>query len=121
MRAVLDASLEGEKSVILVCGEPGVGKTSLLDAFVASVSSKMRVFRTQGVESETNLGYAGLHRLLRPLLAEADALPPPQRSALNTLSRFAPKVSRLIGGTAELGVGRAAILVRMAPRDESSS
>jgi DNA-binding CsgD family transcriptional regulator len=83
MWAMLDESLSG-KSVLVVRGEPGVGKTSLLDAFVAGAPAEVQVFRTEGVESEADLGYAGLHRLLRPLLLLADGLPTPQRSALNT-------------------------------------
>jgi DNA-binding CsgD family transcriptional regulator len=106
MRAVLDASLNGDKSVLVVRGEPGVGKTSLVDAFVASVPADVRVFRTEGVESEADLGYAGLHRLLRPLLLLADALPTPQRSALNTafgLADGAPP-HRLHAGLAALSL-----------------
>jgi DNA-binding CsgD family transcriptional regulator len=84
MRGALDAAFDGDKSVLVVRGEPGVGKTSLVDAFVADAPAEVRVLRTEGVESEADLGYAGLHRLLRPLLLSTDGLPTPQRSALNT-------------------------------------
>jgi DNA-binding CsgD family transcriptional regulator len=64
-------------------GEPGIGKSVLLDAARGSARSRgVRVLSTVGVEAESELPYSGLHRLLRPLLGSVDSLPAPQRSAL---------------------------------------
>jgi DNA-binding CsgD family transcriptional regulator len=64
-------------------GEPGIGKSVLLDAARSSARSRgVRVLSTVGVEAESELPYSGLHRLLRPLLGSVDSLPAPQQSSL---------------------------------------
>ena len=69
---------------LVVRGDPGIGKTALLAVASAAASSKgVSVLRTAGAQSETRLAFAGLHRLLRPLLARLDHLPGPQRDALS--------------------------------------
>ncbi|WP_410657118.1 ATP-binding protein [Amycolatopsis sp. lyj-112] len=70
---------------VLIRGEAGVGKTALVaEAVAAATVAGLRVLRTTGVEAERNFAYAGLHQLLYPVRAGADALPAPQRSALWT-------------------------------------
>ncbi len=70
-------------AAIAVLGDPGIGKSSLLRA-VADYArqSGLTVLRTEGVEAEARLPFAGLHQLLRPVLKGAAALPGPQRKAL---------------------------------------
>jgi DNA-binding CsgD family transcriptional regulator len=64
-------------------GEPGVGKSALLAAAVDHArSSGFTVLTARGSQSETDLPFAGLHQVLRPLLPHADRLPPQQRDAL---------------------------------------
>ena len=65
---------------MLVQGEPGIGKSALVDHVVSTAG--LRVLRTQGLESEAPLAFAALHRLLRPLLGLVESLPPPQALAL---------------------------------------
>jgi predicted ATP-dependent serine protease len=60
---VLDAARNGLSAALVMRGEPGVGKTSLLDC-AADPAAGFRVVRVVGVESELELGFAGLHRLL---------------------------------------------------------
>jgi DNA-binding CsgD family transcriptional regulator len=72
----------GIGGVVVVQGEPGSGKTSLLDHFVSSLSEDVTVLRCVGVESEAHLAYAGLAGLFRPILELVPLLPPMQRSAL---------------------------------------
>jgi DNA-binding CsgD family transcriptional regulator/tetratricopeptide (TPR) repeat protein len=72
----------GQSGVIVVQGEPGSGKTSLLDQFVASLAEDVTLLRCVGVESEAHLAYAGLAGLLRPILEFISLLPPMQSSAL---------------------------------------
>jgi predicted ATP-dependent serine protease len=69
--------------VLLVTGEAGMGKTALLaDAAGRAQSAGMRVLSVSGRESESNLAFAGLHQLLRPVLSSAAGLPGRQARAL---------------------------------------
>src|SRR4030081_1365802 len=84
-REVLDRLLEavrhGESRVLVVRGEPGVGKTALLEYLVEQASG-CRVARAAGVQSEMELAFAGVHELLAPMLVRLKRLPVPQRGAL---------------------------------------
>jgi DNA-binding CsgD family transcriptional regulator len=73
----------GESRVLVVRGEPGVGKTALLD-YLAGQTAGCRVVRAAGVQSEMELAFAGLHQLLAPMLDRLEQLPVPQRDALRT-------------------------------------
>ena len=88
-RARLDGlsarAAEGLSGSLVLRGEPGVGKTALLDDAVAgAMTSGMRTARLTGVESETQLGYAALHRFLLPFPGYLKRLPTPQRDALRS-------------------------------------
>ncbi|WP_211245964.1 ATP-binding protein [Actinomadura oligospora] len=72
---LLSGVREGHSGTLVLVGEPGIGKTSLLDQ-AASGYPDVRAVRIAGVESETRLAFAALHRLLRPWLPGIDALPP---------------------------------------------
>ena len=79
----LVAPVPQASQVLLVIGEAGMGKTALLaDAAERARSAGMRVLSVTGRESESNLAFAGLHQLLRPLLASAASLPGRQGQAL---------------------------------------
>src|SRR4051812_50181196 len=78
---MLEAAQAGQASSLLVRGEPGMGKSALLSD-TAACASGFRVLRTAGLEAESALAFAALHRLLRPGLDRMDALPAPQRRAL---------------------------------------
>src|SRR5580698_7755791 len=86
-RAVLDRLVAdvraGQGRALVVRGEPGVGKTALLD-YLARHASGCQVVRTAGVQSEMELAFAGLHQLCAPMLDHAQSLPGPQREALMT-------------------------------------
>jgi DNA-binding CsgD family transcriptional regulator len=73
----------GQSAVLVVRGEPGIGKTALL-GHAAGEASGFQVVRGVGIESEMELAYAGLHQLCAPMLARLDRLPAPQRDALRT-------------------------------------
>jgi len=81
----LDRLLErvrvGESAALVLRGEAGIGKTALLE-YVAGQASGCRVARAAGVQSEMELAFAGLHHLCAPLADGLEALPAPQRAAL---------------------------------------
>jgi DNA-binding CsgD family transcriptional regulator len=95
-RELLDGLLEnvrgGRSAALVICGDPGVGKTALLH-YAARQAAGFRVARTAGVESEMELPFAGLHQLCAPMLGRLEALPPPQRSALAVALGLAPGAS----------------------------
>src|SRR5262244_3607899 len=78
---LLDAVRAGQSGVLVVRGEPGVGKTALLD-YVGELATGLRIVRVSGVESEMELAYAGLQQLCAPILDRLERLPGPQRDAL---------------------------------------
>ena len=78
---VLDRARAGSSAVLVVRGEPGIGKTALL-GYAAGRGLGFRVVRAWGVESEMELAFAGLHQLCGPMLGRLDQLPGPQRDAL---------------------------------------
>jgi DNA-binding CsgD family transcriptional regulator len=84
-RGVLDGLLEearGARSgVLAVYGQPGVGKTALLE-YAIDAASDFQVERAVGVEGEMELAYAAVHRLCSPILDLRASLPDPQREAL---------------------------------------
>jgi len=72
----------GQSAVLVVRGEPGIGKTELLRHLIAEASGFV-VARVAGVESETELPFAGLHQLCAPMLGRLGSLPEPQRRGLS--------------------------------------
>jgi DNA-binding CsgD family transcriptional regulator len=78
---LLDAARGGDGGVLVVHGEPGVGKTALLD-WTVQEGRQLRVLRTLGVEGEMELPFAALHQLCSPILDRSDRLPDPRRDAL---------------------------------------
>jgi DNA-binding CsgD family transcriptional regulator/tetratricopeptide (TPR) repeat protein len=95
----------GEGRALVVRGEPGVGKTALLD-YLAARASKCLVARAAGVQSEMELAFAGLHQLCAPMLDHAQALPVPQREALRTALGLSagPVPDRFLVGLAVVGL-----------------
>ena len=78
---LVGAIRQGESRSLVLRGEAGIGKTALLDYLIESASD-VTVVRAVGVESEMELAYASLHQLCAPLLDRLEALPAPQRQAL---------------------------------------
>src|SRR5277367_536449 len=108
-RGVLDqlvgAVRAGGSRVLVVRGEPGVGKSALLD-YLAGRAAGCRVVRAAGVESEMELAFAGLHQLLAPVLDRVEGLPAPQQEALRTAFGLSsgPAPDRFLVGLAVLGL-----------------
>src|SRR3982750_3175578 len=78
---LLEEARGGRSGVLVLRGEPGVGKSALL-ADALEHAEGMTVLSGRGIESEAHLPYAGLHQLVRPILDGLDHLPGPQARAL---------------------------------------
>src|SRR2546430_9329840 len=78
---LLNAALDGDGGVLMVYGEPGVGKTALLE-WAVEEGRQFRVLRAVGVEGEMELPFAALQQLCSPILDRSERLPDPQRDAL---------------------------------------
>ena len=112
-REVLDRLLaharEGHSGVLVIRGEAGIGKTTLL-RYAARHASGFRVAQVTGAEAEMELPFAGIHQLCAPLLDHRDALPQPQQGALNVALGLASGdvPDRFLVGLAVLGLLSAA-------------
>ncbi|MDT5017177.1 MAG: hypothetical protein QOD39_3337, partial [Mycobacterium sp.] len=102
---VLQGVRSGESRVLVLHGDPGVGKSALM-AYLAEQASDCRLVRATGVESEIELAYAALQQLCAPLLDRLDRLPVPQRDALSTAFGLSagPPPDRLLVGLAVLSL-----------------
>jgi DNA-binding CsgD family transcriptional regulator len=108
-RAALDGLLKtvlarGSQALV-VHGEPGVGKTVLLD-YLAGRAHGCRVARAVGVQSEMELAFAGLHQLCAKMLDYLERIPAPQRDALRTAFGMAagPPPDRFLVGLGVLSL-----------------
>ena len=79
--ALLDGVRAGRSGVLVLRGDPGVGKSVLL-AELASQAEDMQVLHATGVEAESELAFAGVHQLVWPLLDMLDEIPARQAAAL---------------------------------------
>lgn len=82
VEALLADARDGSSGVLVLRGEPGIGKTALLEHAVAAAAPDFRVVRATGVEYEADLPFAGLNLLLSSALDRLPGLPAPQRRAL---------------------------------------
>jgi DNA-binding CsgD family transcriptional regulator len=80
---LLDGARTSHSGVLVISGEPGVGKSALLDD-ARDQASDMRVLSGTGVETEAHLPFAALHQLIRPILGHIENLPQPQAAALRS-------------------------------------
>ena len=102
---LIEAVRAGESRVLVLVGEPGTGKSALLD-YLAGRASGCRVARVAGVQSEMELAFAGLQQLCAPMLGRIEGLPVPQRDALRTAFGLSagPAPDRFLVGMAVLGL-----------------
>jgi DNA-binding CsgD family transcriptional regulator len=111
---IVDAARHGSAGSAVVLGEPGVGKTALLDELVRKTAGAT-VLRTQGLEVEAPLAFSALHRLLRPVVRLRDQLPAPQARALRVAfgEEDGPTVEPFLVGIATLSLLTAAAEERL--------
>jgi DNA-binding CsgD family transcriptional regulator len=79
---VIAGARAGQSGVLVLRGGPGIGKSALIE-YACQAASDFRVARATGVESEMELAFAGLHQLYGPMGGWLEALPDPQRNALD--------------------------------------
>ncbi|TDC22468.1 helix-turn-helix transcriptional regulator [Streptomyces sp. 8K308] len=91
--ALLADAAAGRSGALVLRGEPGIGKTALLD-HAATAADGLRLLRGTGIEVEAELPFAGLQLLLRPALGRLAALPAPQRTALEAALGLEPAAAR---------------------------
>jgi len=102
---LIDAARAGRSGVLVLRGEPGVGKTALLEYAIESAAG-LRVARVAGVESEMELAFAALQQLCAPMLDKLGDLPDPQRAALGVAFGLSTGAApdRFLVGLAALGL-----------------
>ncbi len=101
---LLAAAAVGAGSGLVLWGEPGIGKTALLD-YTVSTASGSTVLRCRGTRMEAGLAFAALHQLLWPIADRLDRLPPPQAGALRgVLGLSDEKANRFLIGAAVLSL-----------------
>lgn len=83
LTSLLDEAVAGRGAAVLLRGEAGIGKTSLLAAAQRLAARRgIQVLTCSGVRAETQLPFAGLHQLLRPVLSSVPGLPAAQADLL---------------------------------------
>jgi DNA-binding CsgD family transcriptional regulator len=95
----------GQSRALVLRGEAGIGKTALLD-YLAGRADGCRLERITGIQSELELAFAGLHQLCQPMLDHLEAIPAPQRAALQTALGMSagPVPDRFLVGLAVLSL-----------------
>jgi predicted ATPase len=84
---LLDGVRGGRSAVLVIRGEPGIGKTALLH-YCLRQAAGCRIARITGVESELEMPFAALHQLCRPMFSDLSTLPEPQANALRVAFGF---------------------------------
>ncbi|MEV6070354.1 LuxR C-terminal-related transcriptional regulator [Nocardia sp. NPDC052001] len=100
---LLAAARKGRSGALALSAEAGEGKSALLQ-YAAAQAAEWRILRCSGIESESELPFAGLHLLLGTALDRLDTLPEPQRKALGGALGLGPSdgADRFLIGVATL-------------------
>lgn len=91
LNALIDAARSGRSSALIVHGDPGIGKTSLLQQAVRAAEG-FRVLCARPLQAESELPFAGLSELLHPIVELRERIPGPQRAALAGALALGPAV-----------------------------
>lgn len=110
---VLEHALAGEARALVVRGEPGIGKSALLE-YAIGTASEMTVLRATGVEADADIALEGLSGLVRPVLDKLDKLPGTRGEVLAGALALAPSA-----GADRLLVSAAVLRLLAAAAEES--
>ena len=101
----VERARSGASAALAFAGEPGIGKTALLD-YAAERAAGMRLLRARGIESEAQVAFGSLLELLRPALGAVERIPQPQAVALEAALalRRGGEQDRFAGGAATLSL-----------------
>ncbi len=89
--ALLDHARSGVSGMVIVSGEPGIGKSALL-SYAVDAAVDMTILSTTGIKAESELPFSGLAELLHPILDQIGEIPPPQAAALAGALAIGPPV-----------------------------
>jgi DNA-binding CsgD family transcriptional regulator len=89
--SLIAAARGGESTALILHGEPGIGKTRLLE-YATATAADFTVLRARPLEAESELAFAGLSELLRPALYLLGRIPVPQEAALSGALALKPPV-----------------------------
>lgn len=89
----LRAARTGSSATLALVGEPGIGKTALLDE-LAGRADGMQLLRARGIESEAHIPFASLLELVRPALGALGRIPAPQAVALESALALRPATAQ---------------------------
>jgi DNA-binding CsgD family transcriptional regulator/tetratricopeptide (TPR) repeat protein len=92
VQSLIDQALAGEGAVLVVRGEPGTGKSALLEE-AQTLATGMRVLRAVGLETEQEMAFGVIHQLLHRDLEALAGLPAPQQAALRAAFGLEPAES----------------------------
>ncbi len=101
------AAISTSGAALVVDGEAGIGKSTLLaSAADWAVANGYHRLGCSGLQSQSEVGFAGIHELIHPVLTHADQLPQRQRTALMTAFGLdaGPAPDRLLVSLAVLGL-----------------
>lgn len=109
---LLERARGGESGVLVLRGDPGIGKTALL-RYARGRAEGFAVVEACGVESEAELPFCALAELMAPMLGEIDALPAPQAAAVRSALALGPPVP---GDAFAVATGALRLIVAAAQR-----
>lgn len=88
MRSCLEQAWSGSSAVLVIVGDPGIGKTTMLAQ--ARLAAPGTVLATTGIESETDIAYGNLADVFRSHDAQLSAIPERQADALASVFALGP-------------------------------
>jgi AAA ATPase domain len=107
---LLDDARRGQSGTLVIRGEPGIGKTALLE-YARERAAEMTVVQAAGVESEVELEFAGLLDICRPLREHMGEVPRAHAEALRAALGLAQAEAR---DRFAIGAGTLALLAAAA-------
>jgi len=110
IEGLLEDATTGKSAAVLVRGEAGVGKTSLLNEVIAR-AQPITVLSARGMEAESELPFSGLHELFGPSLSFLEVIPEPQAAALRGALALGPSVP---GASFAIGAATLSLLAAIA-------